>query len=471
MPRKGVGWPSVGQVSQDANEHSTIVINDARRLLEFGAPSEVSPSGKQCPYQTLADFCTSVLAYMEWDAQQTSPNKQQIGPSLHGSNSSPNSVSTIRQDSADLNFKRDTIEPKIAPATYGVLVLYVPSNFDVANQKRAINGITSSNKGFIPGLEIRSIEWLIPEWTKTKHYGSLLVEFTYPEHANAAIREQLLVGNKVLACEYYERNSRLRQCKTCQQYGHLETQCTSEPACGRCAEPHLTADCRKRDDPKNYQCATCHGPHRAWDNVCDVRQEELDLVRLARANRPEYHPEPRSNPKQLENQMDDVQSRDFTGTRRYSIDYLIEVNIRGGRKSHARLRGRGGRGQGLPPDFRENPELQEQQPVPALGRSTRKTWGRNGKAPFDSNRYSAQAAARAGCLRTKTEVQSNLEGDECMQSQIFGWGQSGMKSMKRNQRSVAPSGPGQPRTSPNSILPLRSGAVTWVNRQNTDSWR
>ena len=469
MPLKGVGWPSVGQVSQDTNEHSTIVINDARRLLEFGAPSEASPSGKQCPYQTLADFCTSVLAYMEGNAQPTSPNKQQIGPSLHGSSSRPNSVSTFRQDTADLNLKEDTIEPKIAPATCGVLVLYVPSNFDVANQKRAINGLTSINKGFIPGLEINSIEWLIPEWTKTKHYGSLLMEFTYPEHANAAIREQLLVGNKVLACEYYERNSRLRQCKTCQQYGHLETKCTSEPACGRCAGPHLTAGCRKTEDPKNYQCATCHGPHRAWDNVCEIRQEELDIVRLARANRPEYHPEPGSNPKQLKKQMDDVQSRDFAGTRRYSIDYLIEVNIRGGRKSHPRLRGKGGRGQGLPPDFRENPEVQEQQRVRALGKSSRNTWGRNGKAPFDSNRYGARAAARAGCLRTK--VRSNLEGDECMQSQSFGWGQSGTKSMDRDQPRVAPSGPGQPHTSPKSILPLRPGAVTWVNRQNMDSWR
>ena len=455
----------MGQISQDADEHSTIVINDARRLLEYGAPSEVSPSGKQCPYQTLTDFCTSVLAYMEGNAQQTSPNKQQIGPYLLGSNPSLKFVTTFRQKSVDLNSKEDTIESKIAPATYGVLVLYVPSNFDVANQQRAINGITNTNKGFIPGLEIKSIEWLIPEWIKTKHYGSLLVEFTHPEHANAAIREQLLVGNKVLACEYYERNSRLRQCKTCQQYGHVETQCTSEPACGRCAEPHLTADCRKREDPKDYQCATCHGPHRAWDNVCNIRQEELDIVRLTRANRPEYHREPGSNPKQLKNQMDDVQSRDFTGTRRYSIDYLVEVNIRGGRKSHARLRGKGGRGQGLPPDFHENPELQEQQPVRALGESRGKTWGKNGKAPFDSSRYGAQAAARAGCSRTKTEVQTNLQEDESMQSQIFGWGQN------RDQSRVAPRGPGQRHTSPNSILPLRSGAVTWVNRQNTDSWR
>ena len=215
----------MGQVSQDASEHSTIIIDEARKLLKFGAPSEESSSGKQCPYQTLADFCTSVLAYMENIPQPTLSSKQKIGGSLQGAGPQQESVCTSGQDIADLNAKDVTVEPKLAPVeTYGVLVLYVPSNFDVANQERAISGIVSINKGFIPGLEIKSIEWLIPEWTKTKHYGSLLVEFTHPEHANAAIREQLLVGGKVLACEYYERNSRLRQCKTCQQYGHLEAQ-------------------------------------------------------------------------------------------------------------------------------------------------------------------------------------------------------------------------------------------------------
>ncbi len=436
----------MGQVSQDASEHSTIIIDEARKLLKFGAPSEESSSGKQCPYQTLADFCTSVLAYMENIPQPTLSSKQKIGGSLQGVGPRQESVCTSGQDIADINAKDITIEPKLAPVeTYGVLVLYVPSNFDVANQERAINGIVSINKGFIPGLEIKSIEWLIPEWTKTKHYGSLLVEFTHPEHANAAIREQLLVGGKVLACEYYERNSRLRQCKTCQRYGHLEAQCVSAPACGRCAERHITADCRKREDPRSFRCAICDGPHRAWDNVCNIRQDELDSVRLARANRPEYHPEPDGNPVELQRHTNDVQSRDFAGTRRYSVQYLIEVNMRGGRKSHAKLRGRGGRGQGLPPDFRGNSESHEQKTVPFLGNTTRNSWGRSGKAPFNSDRYGAQAASRAGCLKAKPES---------MQGQNLGWGESDMITVNADQSWKGAGGPRRPLTSGSSIEPL-----------------
>ena len=411
MPRNCAGWPSVGQISQDANEHSAFIIGEARRLLEFGAPSQASLSGKQCPYRTLAEFCTSVLAYMENNPQPTIVNEQQVSPSLQRSAPGQGFKSISGQSVANLNEKGKVREPTLVPAaTYGVLVLYVPSNFDVADQERAIDGIVSVNRGFIPGLEIKSIEWLIPEWTKTKHYGSLLVEFTRPEHANAAIREQLLVGSKVLACEYYERNSRLRQCKACQQYGHLEAQCNFAPACGRCAEGHVTADCRKREDPKNFRCAVCHGPHRAWDNVCNIRQDELDSVRLARANRPDYHPEPESNPRELRRYADGVQSREFAGTRRYSVQYLIEINMRGGRRSHAKLRGRGGRGQGLPPDFRE----QESAPSP---KSTGSPWGWNGKAPFDSDRYGAQVAARAGCLKVKPKIHSNWGGDDSLPDQ------------------------------------------------------
>lgn len=177
MPRTCVGWPSVRQVSQDANDHSTIIIEEARKLLGFGTPTEESSSGKQRPYQTLANFCTSVLVYMENNPQPTLPSKQQISRSLQGSSPGPDSVSTFGQNVADPNAKGNTIEPKLAPAeTYGILVLYVPSNFDVANQEGAINGIINIDKGFIAGLEIKSIEWLIPEWTKTKQYGSLLVE-------------------------------------------------------------------------------------------------------------------------------------------------------------------------------------------------------------------------------------------------------------------------------------------------------
>lgn len=238
---------------------------------------------------------------------------------------------------------------------------------------------------------------------------------------------------------------------------------------GRCAERHFTAECRQREDPKNFTCAICHGPHRAWDNVCNIRQDELDSIRLARANRPEYHPKPSCNLGELSKHTDDVLSRDFAGTRRYSVEYLIEIDMRGGRKSHAKLRGRGGRGQGLPPDFRESPESIEQESVPFPRKPTANSRGRNGKAPFGSDRYGVQVAAWAGCLKIKPEVQSDWGGDGSMQGQNFGWGQGGVITMHPDQSRKASGGPRRPFTSGSPNQPLRPGAVNWERRQSADS--
>lgn len=64
--------------------------------------------------------------------------------------------------------------------------------------------------------------------------------------------------------------------------------------------------------------------------------------------------------------MDDIRSRGFASTRRYSGEYLIHVAIRGGRKLHAKLRGRGGRGQGIP-ETREIPASVDRESVPLPG--------------------------------------------------------------------------------------------------------
>ncbi|CAD6586653.1 MAG: hypothetical protein ASARMPRED_002792 [Alectoria sarmentosa] len=333
---------------------------------------------------------------MENTPQPTLPSRPQGSLSLQVPGSGEGSVSTFGQDIADFNAKDNTVGPKLAaPETYGVLILYVPTNFDVANQEKAINGIINVNKGFMPGLEIKSIEWLIPEWTKTKHYGSLLVEFTHPEHANAAIREQLLVGGK----------ERIRRCF----------------------------------------------------DVQSVRAHTELGIMFAIFGKTSLTVNP----------IDDVQSRDFAGTRRYSVDYLIEINLRGGRKSHANLRGRGGRGQGMPPNFRENPEFREQESTLFPGKSTRNSWGRNGRAPFDFDGYTAQA----GCLQVKPEVQPNWGGDGSTQGQNFGWGQSGMLTIDPDQSRKAPGAPRRAFASGNSVEPLRPRALERARRQITDGWR
>lgn len=364
MSPGGLEWPVVGRTSPDPEEHARSLTDEARQLLNFGAPTDDDGSlGKQCPYSTLHAFCTSLLAYLESPSRLSTKevgNSGHVAPhgalletpskatsSKKSAHESPFSSKVFRQISQPFTPQRNYQGSQVASTsrganvleadTYGVLILYVPSNFDVTNQERAIEGIISVNKGFVPGISIKSIEWLIPEWTKTKHYGNLLVEFSHPQHANAAIREQLLVGTKVLECEYYERDSRLRQCFFCQQYRHLEAQCQAKkPVCGRCAGQHVTSECKAREDAQYFHCAICGGGHKAWDTVCNVRQGELDRVRTARANAPKYHVVNGQVPEDILTGNEDTPGREFAGTRRYSIDYLVEVGLRGGRRSFGR---------------------------------------------------------------------------------------------------------------------------------------
>ena len=80
----------------------------------------------------------------------------------------------------------------------------VPSKFDTANECGAIDEITAANKGFIDGLDIKLVQWFPRRKLGTKQGRVLLVGFTHPEHANAAIRHQLVVQNEVLNCVLYE---------------------------------------------------------------------------------------------------------------------------------------------------------------------------------------------------------------------------------------------------------------------------
>lgn len=385
MPMEESSWPLVGRTSLNHEEHSRHILEEARELLDFGAPSDESSFGKQCPYHTLNAFCASVIAFLETtegpSKEQTEHNNSgateqsletpiKTGPTHDLQYESPYTYKTSRRSSQPLTPYQDkkihnmmqSREKSLPPHTdtYGVLVLYVPTNFDVDNQGRAIRGIESVNKGYIPGISIKSVEWLIPDWTKTKHYSSLLVEFEFPQHANAAIREQLLVGSKVLSCEYYERDSRLRQCFFCQQYKHQDTQCTAtDPVCGRCAGRHVTPTCKVREDAQNFHCVNCRGKHRAWDNACKFRQEELDRVRNARAHAPTYHKENGIVPNDEGSPKKDTPSREFAGTLRYSIDFLLEVNLRDGRRSQGRSRGQGAHNTVLSAPVRDNVLLQQ----------------------------------------------------------------------------------------------------------------
>lgn len=84
------------------------------------------------------------------------------------------------------------------------------------------------------------------------------------------------------------------QCKRCQSFGHTQKFCQRKPMCVKCAEPHLTADCKKaiNTQPK---CSNCKKDHPANYRGCVIAKELQKRRNLNRKQKEEQTSQPKSN--------------------------------------------------------------------------------------------------------------------------------------------------------------------------------
>lgn len=67
------------------------------------------------------------------------------------------------------------------------------------------------------------------------------------------------------------------QCHRCQSWGHATTNCRMPPKCLKCAQPHLTYQCKK--DPNTpAKCANCDQDHPANYTGCEVYTRKLETL-------------------------------------------------------------------------------------------------------------------------------------------------------------------------------------------------
>ena len=57
----------------------------------------------------------------------------------------------------------------------------------------------------------------------------------------------------------------VRQCSRCYRFGHVKTNCKSEPRCLKCGEQHAISE--NDTCMKPVRCANCLGPHQADDKA------------------------------------------------------------------------------------------------------------------------------------------------------------------------------------------------------------
>ena len=117
------------------------------------------------------------------------------------------------------------------------------------------------------------IEWLTKKG-KNMSVSSLIVEFSEAKQANQIICRGLLWDDELHNCELYSCKCKLKQCFNCQTYDHIESQCIASTRCEKCAQSHLTKNCKFI--MKLY--CLCRIKHTAWSRNCFHRQVEKERV-------------------------------------------------------------------------------------------------------------------------------------------------------------------------------------------------
>lgn len=84
------------------------------------------------------------------------------------------------------------------------------------------------------------------------------------------------ICNTKIIWEHYI-NKRITQCRRCQGWEHATINCYAEPACLKCAEGHLTKDCKKPIELP-AKCVNCGLNHPANATICQNYQIKLKII-------------------------------------------------------------------------------------------------------------------------------------------------------------------------------------------------
>ena len=76
--------------------------------------------------------------------------------------------------------------------------------------------------------------------------------------------------------EALRKSKLIPQCKRCQQFGLTQNYCQKTTRCVKCAENHMTKDCKKPKE-KNPTCVNCGDPHPANYRGCQIAKKLQEI--------------------------------------------------------------------------------------------------------------------------------------------------------------------------------------------------
>jgi hypothetical protein len=184
----------------------------------------------------------------------------------------------------------------ITRPNYPVLVHGV-SKAEIVGSQEDIQQIITDNVQYHKNLDITSIKWPytssksgLETQQKERTHGSIIVDCTTPEAANAIIQKGISIGKEIRMAERFVRECRVLQCFNCYKYGHMAKGCTNAAYCGHCAGAHKSDECIFPDEKDKEKCCNCDKKgHKAWSQNCPLRQKESQRARNAYTARPRLY--------------------------------------------------------------------------------------------------------------------------------------------------------------------------------------
>lgn len=161
---------------------------------------------------------------------------------------------------------------KVSVPHYGVVIQDVPLCFDPTKDTYR-QDLHAQNPSLIPDPEsIVEARWLVPRdrLPNGRKTGSWVVFLDNQQAADNLIDQGVRVQALLLNARRYFSGP--RQCRKCQQWGHLSYSCKADnQTCAHCGGLHHRNECMQ---PETKHCINCHGGHDSFDPRCPTRRVE-----------------------------------------------------------------------------------------------------------------------------------------------------------------------------------------------------
>lgn len=161
---------------------------------------------------------------------------------------------------------------KVSVPHYGVVIQDVPLCFDPTKDTYR-QDLHAQNPSLIPDPKsIVEARWLVPQdrLPNGRKTGSWVVFLDNQQAADNLIDQGVRVQALLLNARRYFSGP--RQCRKCQQWGHLSYSCkAADQTCAHCGGLHHRNECMQ---PETKCCINCQGGHDSFDPRCPTRRAE-----------------------------------------------------------------------------------------------------------------------------------------------------------------------------------------------------